>query len=543
MRPDLGTGVGPKRSPLRRTSGSAVLPGDPFYLTLFSLLVLVLIFICKVMLFRNLEYYGSDMYSFLRMTWSWFHDGVLLYDNVYGYHAAIHSFYILILFFPLTSLFGAHGLFLGLFLVAGLAIVAVSLLTELPLSSRLVMAAGLLSPIGFWILDHPQWGFHPELLYPYLGVILTVGLVKERRVTVIAAAVAICLVKEDGAAACASILLATFTARMLLMRHEPPCRRLLLQRAAVGIAVCVAVFAAGIATLHAVRYLIPNDGDQLWSTVRIGEALLILTSTLEGTGNPEWSERLRTGLSHYALIALSLGFLLGRRVFAYLVVALIGAAPVVVVLAVSTAPYGFGNLFWPPRVATLLAPLYGALVAVSWASRPERSLKNQDSPPAGFRPTFAVPLVLIAASWSLQLFVLRTAADYSIRSRLDLPALISGTGSRASTLRPEELRFARCLAAELPDRFRISSQGPQSPVFHRQDLSFPGIESRAKSPPEIRITIGMSSDDPQFKDGFRFTIGRLAASGRNEAEHWLERCVAGGTSSITVPRAPSQTQQ
>ncbi len=536
-RSDPGDGVEPTRAPLRRPSSRVTLPGNPSPLCLGSLLVLILIFVYKVVLFWNLEYYGSDMYSFLRMTWSWFHDGVPLYDNVYGYHAAIHGFYILIAFFPFTLPFGAYGLFMGLFLVAGIAVVSVARMRSVSTVDRFAMEAAILSPLGFWVLDHPQWGFHPELLYPYFGVLFTVALIEGRRGTVIAAAAATCLVKEDGAVVCASILISTFSARILLGRYDPANRRAMLRQLAVGLATCIAVFIAGLAALHAVRYLVPSHDTQLLSTVRVGEALEIARATVEGTGNPEWGERLRKGMFDYAFVAFSFGILLGRRCLAYLLVVIVGAAPVVVVLVVSSAPYGFGNLFWPPRVATLLACVFGAMVAVVWAGGADRSRHSQTSVPARFGPGLALPLVLVAASWSLQLCVLRFAADYSFGSRLDLVGMISGERSRSAELRPEELRFVRCLAHELPDRFRVSSHGPQSPAFHRQDLSFPGIESRALRPPEIRVTMGPMGRDLEFKDGFHLTIGRLAVSGRIEAEQWVGRCVEHDTFSATATPA------
>lgn len=57
--------------------------------------------LCKALLFHDLEYIGSDLFSCLEMSWSWYYAGLLLHDNVYGYHA-IHNFYLLLAFSPLT---------------------------------------------------------------------------------------------------------------------------------------------------------------------------------------------------------------------------------------------------------------------------------------------------------------------------------------------------------------------------------------------------------------------------------------------------------
>ena len=66
--------------------------------------------LCKGLLFHNLDYVGSDLFSFLDGTWSWYYTGQLLRDNVYGNQGAIHNFYLLLAFSPLTIPLGAYGL-------------------------------------------------------------------------------------------------------------------------------------------------------------------------------------------------------------------------------------------------------------------------------------------------------------------------------------------------------------------------------------------------------------------------------------------------
>ena len=71
--------------------------------------------LCKALLFHGLEYFHTDFFSFLEMSRSLFQYGELLRDNAYGHDAAIHNFYLLLAFAPLTLPLGAYGLILGSF--------------------------------------------------------------------------------------------------------------------------------------------------------------------------------------------------------------------------------------------------------------------------------------------------------------------------------------------------------------------------------------------------------------------------------------------
>jgi len=520
--------VDPAQRSITRRAVASVSQDYTTLLSVASVAVLAYMYTCKLLLFRHLEYFGSDLFSFLQMTRSWLTDGIILYDNVYGYHAAIHNYYVLLALYPLTAVLGAYGLIVGLFLAACGAAVGIARSTVLPLATRCALLAGLLSPIMYWTLDHPVWGFHPELLYPYLAVIFAVALTERRARLVFASAVTICLVKEDGAVLCASLLISYFMVRMLSTENEPAQRRVLLKRLAAGLGICVAVFVVGMIILHAVRYLVPNNNGQLLSSARIEEALRIAFATLTGTGNPEWGERLRHGMLIYSLIALSLGLLLGRRLFSYLVVAVLGAAPLLLVIAISSAPYGFGNLLWPPRIATLMASLLGTLVVVGWGSHGRPPGLEPGLAARSRRLRLAALVGLVGASWALQISILRAEVDYPIHSRLNLPALISGDGLRSQSLRPDELQFARCLANQLPAGLPILSHGPQNPLFHRQDLRFPGIDSNAFRPPLTSVILGPTDQTLTFPDGFRLSVGRLSISGRPEVEHWVKRCTGNG---------------
>ena len=132
--------------------------------------------LCKALLFHGLEFYHTDFFSFLEMSRSLYASGELLRDNVYGHHAAIHNFYLLLAFSPLTVPLGAFGLILGLVLLHVAAVLRIALAASLDLPGHVALLGGYLSPIAFAVFDNPVFGFHPELCYPPLALLLALDL-------------------------------------------------------------------------------------------------------------------------------------------------------------------------------------------------------------------------------------------------------------------------------------------------------------------------------------------------------------------------------
>ena len=190
-------------------------------LAILATLVVLFALACKALLFHDLEYTASDLYSFLEMSRSWLRGAPLLYENAYGSHAAIHGFYLVLAFAPLTWWLGAYGLFAGLALLQLLAALRVALTPALDLRGRLAVLGGLLSPFAWYVPDNPGYGFHPELCYPPLAVLLALALVERRRGQTLLAAVALVLVKEDGALVCAAVLAAHYACRLWAARAGP----------------------------------------------------------------------------------------------------------------------------------------------------------------------------------------------------------------------------------------------------------------------------------------------------------------------------------
>jgi hypothetical protein len=430
--------------------------------------------LCKALLFRNLEYFESDLFSFLEMSWSWYYAGRLLHDNAYGAHFAIHNFYLLPLFSPLTIPLGAYGLIVVLVVFHLLAVLRVARTAALDLPGRLAVLAGLLCPIAYYVFDNPVWGFHPELGYPPLAALLAIELLEGRTGRAIVVALLIVLVKEDGAVLGAAVLVAYFAGRLWSLRAGAREERRKVVRAAFfGLLAMTLVFLVGMAVLSvAGQSLAPT---QTTSSPRLLKALRILALTLTGDARPLQITRLLEGLTAYAFAAALVLLPLGRRLPRGLMLLFLSAPPVIVVLAVSSAIYRFELMVWPPRLALLVGLLVACIVFAR--SAPSRL--------ASVRTTAGV-VVLIAVSWGLQVLLL-SHSGYSPWPRLDARALLRGSGYRASTVPPRELGFLRCVAGRLPRGLPVSAPRGVVPVFHRQSIVLQELEAHAWHPPRLRV--------------------------------------------------------
>lgn len=430
--------------------------------------------LCKALLFRSLEYFESDFFGFLEMSWSWYYAGQLLHDNAYGAHFAIHNYYLLPLFSPLTIPLGAYGLVVALVVLHLLAVLRVARAAALDLPGRLAVLAGLLGPIAYYVFDNPVWGFHAELCYPPLATLLAVELLEGRTGRAIVVALLIVLVKEDGAVLDAAVLVAYFAGRLWSLRAGASEERRKAMRAAfLSLLAVTVVFLVGMTVLSvAGQSLAPTETT---SSPRLAKALRILALTLTGDARPVQRTRLLEGLTAYAFTAALLLLPLGRRLHRGLMLIVLSAPPVIVVLAVSSAIYRFELMVWPPRLA-LLVGLAVACIVFAWPT-PTRLASAR---------TAAGVAVLIALSWGLQVLLL-SHIGYSPWPRLDARALLRGGGYRASTVPPHEMRFLRCVAGRLPRGLPVLAPRGLVPVFHHQSIVFEGLEAHAWHPPRLSV--------------------------------------------------------
>jgi hypothetical protein len=442
--------------------------------------------LCKGLLFRNLEYLGTDLFSFLDMSWSWYYAGLWLHDNVYGHHYALHSFDILPLLSPLTIPLGAYGFVVGLGLLNAFAAWRVATLETLDTAGRLAVLAGLLSPIAFYAFDNPYWGFHPELCYPALGVLFAAELTAGHRRGAVLAALPLLLVKEDGAVVAWGILVAHFASRLWDLRHGPAEeRRRVLSAAGFSLLAVVLVFAANMAILAVASHVLADV--QGTSSFRIAGSVRILVRTVLGGGRTRRLV-LADGLRFYTEATGLLLLPLASRVLRGSALVLAAAPPLVVVLLVSAASYMFSLLVWPARVATFLGLALACLVIAA--------ARGAGAAAPAERKARVVPvLVLVGISWGLQVFLLGPL-PYSLPSRLDAPALLAGRDYQVSRLPEDEVRFLRCLGSRLPGGLPMSAPAGVRPFFHRQSIVVEQFAHRAWHAPRFRVVSSAEAAAP-----------------------------------------------
>ncbi len=420
--------------------------------------------VCKGLLFHNLDYVGSDLFSFLDGSWSWYYTGRLLHDNVYGNQGAIHNFYLLLAFSPLTIPLGAYGFVAGLTLLHAMAALRIVGSRALDPGRRWALLAGALSPVAFLVFDHRNWGFHPELCYPPLAVLFVLDVVEARPRRAIVTGLLVMLVKEDGAVLCASVLVAYFLERLWELRGGPPeDRRATLFAAARSLLAVTLAFVAGMAILvWPAHSLAPG---QITASPRVVDSIRVVGQSLAGEGDAQTGASLWRGLSRYAVLGVLVLLPLGRRFARSAALLLASCVPLVVVLVISSAGYGFRHLAWPPRLATFLA-LALACIAVAAPASP---------PPVERRRALAASL--IALSWGIQVFFLERGMRYSPWPRLNVVALAQERGYRLSAVPKEEVALVRCVAGRLPGGTPVFPHPGSFPIFHRQSIVFSGFES------------------------------------------------------------------
>lgn len=218
-----------------------------------SSLFLLLFFCFKVIRFQGLYYTYNDMYIFLQSSCSWINGRPLLYENIGGYSDQIHNNYAMLLWGPLIYIGGAYG---GFIVQTGLSLVSYSLVLQY-LSRRVMDWVGwlflvvlLVGPVWFWLNDHPNIGWHPELTYLPLSLLFILTLLTYQTNWFWVTAVLIVLVKEDGALLAGAIQLAFLSIQYLVADRKRSIFGILTQpRFWIVLGGWAAVFITGMAFL------------------------------------------------------------------------------------------------------------------------------------------------------------------------------------------------------------------------------------------------------------------------------------------------------
>jgi hypothetical protein len=426
--------------------------------------------VCKALLFRQLEYTHADLFSFVEMCRSLYESGELLRDNVYGYHFAIHNYYLMPLVSPLVMALGAYGLVVALVALHLLASLRVAFARSLDTAGRVALMGAYLGPIAYAVFDDAVVGFNPELCYPPLAVLLALDLREGRSRRALLVAVLACLVKEDGVIFCTSVLAAFYALRLWELRGAAPAeRRPVLLSLGRSLAAGALVFVAGMALLWLMGHLVPPT--QTNAEERIGDALRNVVRAIGGLGLLR--ENLQAGLFGYLAVSLLILLPLGRRLGRAGALLLVSSPVLVGILVISAGFYRFRYMLWPHRVAALIGLALACFVFASGRSLGRLALVKA--------------LALVALSWSLQALALERSEGYSLRARLDARALARGDHTRAADWSPQELRFLRCLGSRLPRGLPVSAFGDLHPALHLQSVVFEARADFARHAPRLRV--------------------------------------------------------
>ena len=169
-----------------------------YLLLLLGFIGALFFLVVKMALYDKLEY-ELDLFSILQLSRDYVLDKPFLYENSYGDNKAVHNYYLMPLFAPLTLIFGGKGLFVGGFLLMLWALyLAVALLKELPWGKAVLFLMLFFSPTAFFLWDNFRFGWHAETFFYPLSIIFISALMLNRKFPAWASATFIILNREDG---------------------------------------------------------------------------------------------------------------------------------------------------------------------------------------------------------------------------------------------------------------------------------------------------------------------------------------------------------
>ncbi len=497
-----------------------------FYLRSLALIVLAVWVLAKSFLFQGLEY-TSDLFSFLQMTRISLERGIL-FENDWGRVAAIHNYYTVLWFSPLTYFFDAYGLFLGTALLYFFALWRLTALPDSLLSTqnKLALIVLLLGPIGFWLFDNPIYGWHLELNFVPLALLLAISLLERRRWRSAILSLLFVLTREDGAVLACLIFL---TYEIFIKEGGNNKTGPEKIRAALKIAAPWAVvFLAGIAVLHLQKTYFALQG-QIDYSDRLADAAARLSQALAGG---EGAYLLWRMYAASLLLILSAWVLLPPRVLPKLAGAfLLLSLPLYLVVAVASSAYAgaYHGFLWPPRFSLLWGlAASSAVLFLSADARPEKITWIR----------LGAYLILAGASIFLQIQGLNYYRGYSYGDRI-FSLFKAGPNLIGSRLTASERGFVECVAGRIKKMSPVLTEGSLFALFQRHDIVFPARIQNAWSYPILAVCdlqkrmpfhdpcldfVAAKISDPKWRTIQKGAI--VAAASEPAAQTALQACAA-----------------
>lgn len=152
----------------------------------------------KMRLYDQLEY-ELDLFTILQLSRDYLFGKPFLYENAYGYNAAIHNYYLVPLCAPFTVLFGGKGLFVAGFVFMVWAWWLVSkLLSQVSVGKGVLFVLLFFSPTAFFLWDNFHFGWHTENFFYPLCVVLMASLLLKQKLSIWLSAIFLIINREDG---------------------------------------------------------------------------------------------------------------------------------------------------------------------------------------------------------------------------------------------------------------------------------------------------------------------------------------------------------
>jgi hypothetical protein len=405
------------------------------YLLLFLCAAISLAwFVNKRALYEGLEY-TIDIFLNLQAARSVFIGDGFLNDYFQGGQKGIHNFFVFLLLGPLTVVWGAKAFFAvtGL-LEAGASMrwVASAEPGTLAKVSSIVLAM-LFGPLMFWIVDDPFYGWHAELLYPFLSVLLAEAMLNQRK-TVWLWAGLIVLCREEGA------LLAGGIAVIGLASRRAPARQMVRTYS-----LSLSIFALSMLLVR--LWHRPGTEDRVKTAL---EALLRFP--YDHALLTDFSLSALSAVAMFAAGLIPLFALGGKRLAPW---AILLSLPLWGVTAIGTLAYArqpgglqLHGFLWPLRFSLMWSILLAACVFALPDAKASRT-----------------PVVVGCALFSilLQMQVLGFFRGYHVSERI---AAFSPTA--ADTLSPRSLAWMNCLGQSLPRQTVIQPHWNLEAPFEKQ---------------------------------------------------------------------------
>jgi hypothetical protein len=423
-----------------------------YYVSLILLVTLsVFWLIFKACLFYKVNY-TSDIISFLQLSRDYLREKPLFFCNTWGQDCLTHNHFLLLLIAPLTNWLNAYGFF-----VTHVTIFAISTWLCLKLANAnhrpqisLLIISIFFSPLTLWLFDNPVYGWHPELLFLPLALGFSLGLARKSN-SRWAFLFLLLIIREDGAvvAFCAHAITLLF--QNFADNRPPKTRDQLLKELTLISIVYLALFLIGMTFLgHFGQSRVSGalraslSVPQVWMLKEIGN-LLLLSLTL----------------TPYLLITQN------RR---GLVLSLAAILPLLIVNMVAALAYGsnpqlmsYHGLTWPARVAPWLGCL-AIPILLNLALHKKTTLYNHEW------PSTRLSLIIITASFGLQLTALNYVRDYQLFSRVKQAFTERHPANWTHSYSQRNLKILRCLSKTLPESTTIITSNNLLSMFHKQDI-------------------------------------------------------------------------